>query len=106
MSNEELSGTYVTQFALGKEQLSLLPDKTYVQVFSSPTRKFTNRGSWRTSNGFFEGTVVQLERAYISEDSSDSAVKYGYLRLIVHRENGKVRLARNEAADWYYEPSK
>jgi|SRR5581483_9879553 len=65
VSEQELSGTYVTDIQLvantptgpvvrniGKEQLILNSDKTYVQTFSSPTRQFTNRGTWQSSNHF------------------------------------------------------
>jgi hypothetical protein len=98
VSDRELVGDYVTEVAQGKEQLTLKPDKTYVQVFSSSIRQLTNRGTWKSSDDFLGGTEVELTGATISEgDPSDS------LYLQVQRENGKLKLARNEAADWYYE---
>jgi hypothetical protein len=116
VSEQELSGTYVTDIQLvastpngpvvrniGKEQLTLYADRTYLQSFSSPTRQFTNRGSWKSSNHIFGGTEVKLVGANLSEgDASDSSSKRGVLYLEVHRENGKLKLARNESADWYY----
>jgi hypothetical protein len=117
VSEQDLSGTYVTDLQLvastptgpvvrniGKEQLTLYSDRTYLQSFSSPTRRFTNRGNWKSSNHFLDGTEVNLVGANLSEgDSSDSPSKRGILYLEVHRENGKLRLARNESADWYYD---
>lgn len=60
VSDKELAGNYVIDFqnmtftATGqqmvavraKEQLTLNPDKTYTQIFSSATRKFTNHSRW------------------------------------------------------------
>lgn len=90
---------------IGKEQLILNSDRTYVQTFSSPTRQFTNRGTWQSSNHFLDGTEVTLLGANLSEnDAADSPSKYGILYLQVHREKGKLKLSRSEAADWYYDP--
>lgn len=102
-SDQELLGTYVTNTNTGKEELILQPDKTYIQVFSSPRRQFTNRGSWKSSY-LFPGTTVELAGANLSEDDpTDSALRHGILSLQVHKENDNLKLARNEAADWYYE---
>lgn len=100
-SDQELVGTYVTDTDTGREELVLHPDKTYIQTFSSTKRHFVNRGAWEASRLFFEGTEVQLRQANVSEDESSD--RYGGLMLQVHREHGKVKLARNEAADWYYQ---
>ena len=40
ISEKEIPGTYVASFETGKEQLILRSDKTYEQIFSSPTKKF------------------------------------------------------------------
>jgi len=97
----ELPGTYVTDFQSGKEQLVLRSDETYDQVFSSPTRSFKNRGKWQSHYILLEGTDIELLGANCSEDS---AVTGGCSRnLNVHRESGKLKLALNEAADWYYD---
>jgi hypothetical protein len=86
-----------------KEQLILNPDKTYTQIFSSATRSFTNHGTWKTFNQFLDGTELELTGANLSEDDPpDSQVKRGFLNLQVHRESGTLKLARNEAADSYY----
>jgi hypothetical protein len=102
VSDKELPGTYVASFETGKEQLILRSDKTYEQIFSSPTKKFTNRGTWETKYVLLEGTDIELIHANCSEDrplpTPDCSRNLG-----VHREGGKLKLALNEAADWYYQ---
>jgi hypothetical protein len=116
VSDQDLVGKYVTEFGAtfvttgqpvaavrAKEQLTLNQDKTYTQTFSSATRNFTNRGTWKTSNELLGGTEIELAGFNLSEDHpTDSEVARGFLNLQVHRENGTLKLARNEAADWYY----
>jgi hypothetical protein len=102
VSNAELVGTYVTEFASGKEQLVLRSDNTYKQVFSSDKRNFTNQGKWQSEYVLLEGTDVELTGANCSED--DPVVTGTCIRnLNVHRERGRLKLALNEAADWYYD---
>jgi hypothetical protein len=101
VSDKELPGTYVASFAMGREQLILRPDKTYEQIFSSPTRTFTNRGTWEAKYVLLEGTDIGLIHANCSEDGPRPAQDC-YRNLNVHREGGKLKLALNEAADWYY----
>jgi len=116
VSDQELVGKYTMEFGVtfvttgqgvaavrAKEQLTLNQDKTYTQTFSSATRDFTNHGRWKTSNELLGGTEIELAGFILSEDDpSDSQVKPGFLNLQVHRENGTLRLARNEVADSYY----
>jgi hypothetical protein len=68
VSDMELPGTYVASLETGKEQLILRSDKTYEQIFSSPTKKFTNRGTWETKYVLLEGTDIGLTHANCSED--------------------------------------
>jgi hypothetical protein len=70
-------------------------------MFSSPNKQFENRGTWKTDNLFLDGTQIELASALLSED--ETIERRGFLILQVHREKGKLRLARNEAADWYYD---
>lgn len=100
-SDGHLVGTYVTSTNTGKEELTLRSDGTYVQAFSSPRKQFTNRGTWKSSYLFLDGTQIELRRANLSEDVESD--RYGDLMLQVHRENGRLKLARNESADWYYD---
>jgi hypothetical protein len=102
VSDKELPGTYVASFETGKERLILRSDKTYEQIFSSPTKKFTDRGTWETKYVLLEGTDVELIHANCSEDRPLPTPDCSR-NLNVHREGGKLRLALNEAADWYYQ---
>jgi hypothetical protein len=70
ISEKEVPGTYVASFTTGKEQLILRSDKTYEQIFSSPTKKFTNRGTWEAKYVLLEGTDIGLVHANCSEDRS------------------------------------
>jgi hypothetical protein len=104
VSDAEVSGAYWTDFNTGKEDLTLNPDKTYVQVFASPARSFTSRGTWTSSNAFLGPTEVLLVGAVCSEnDLGSSSTQYCSRNLVVHREGGHLRLALNESADWYYD---
>src|SRR5260370_32003039 len=109
VSDQELFGTYVTDFQLvtntgagpvvsnaGQEQLTLSSDKTYAQAFSSPTRQFVSHGTWKSNNHFLGGTEVVLVAASLAEDETSGA--HGDLFLQVHKEKGRIRLARNEPA--------
>lgn len=103
LSEKEVPGTYVGAFETGKEQLILRSDKTYEQIFSSPNKKFTNRGTWETKYVLFEGTDIGLIHANCSEDHPSQGPSDCYRNLNVHREGGKLKLAMNEVADFYYE---
>lgn len=100
----DLVGTYETEFRYGSERITLSPDMTFVQLFTSPHRQITTKGSWKKSNEFLGPTEVLLIGNYASENEPpDSHPMYGQRTLIVHRERGKLKLALNEAADWYYD---
>jgi hypothetical protein len=104
LSQRELVGRYVATLGRGDEQLELRSDKTYTQVFSSPTMQFTNQGTWESRNEFFGGTVVELRGANLSEGEPPGApFRYGFVNMNVHKELNKLRLAINEAGDIYYE---
>jgi hypothetical protein len=67
-------------------------------------RQFTNQGTWKLSNEFLGGTVVELWGANLSEaDPPGAPFRYGTINLRVHKEAGKLKLAWKEAADLYYE---
>ncbi len=97
-----LPGTYVASFQSGKEHLILRSDGTYEQSFSSPTRSSVNRGKWEPHYVLLEGTDIELLGANCSEDNPALAGSC-QRNLNVHRERGKLKLALNEAADWYYD---
>jgi hypothetical protein len=98
----ELVGAYTTNTNEGKEQLTLNPDRTYLQSYSSPTRQFSNSGSWKPRSKFLGGTEIKLRGANLSaDDPLNSEQKHGVLLLQVYRVRGRLKLARNAAADWY-----
>ncbi len=104
VSDRELYGTYAGNFEAGKEQLILRSDKTYTQIFESPKKQFTHQGKWRSSNAFLGGTEVELIGANRTEDDTPgSRVPECDRNLQAHREKGKLKLALNETADWYYD---
>ena len=103
-SVKELAGSYETEFTHGKERITLNPDMTFSQVFVSSGGEIRARGTWQRSTEFLGPTEVLLIGNYASEDSPPgSEAVYGQRILIVHREHGQIKLALNEAADWYYD---
>lgn len=105
VDDQQLSGTYAMEFqdVQAKEQFTLNPDHTYVQIFSSYPRQFTNRGTWKSSRTFLGGTEVELSRVDWSEfDPPGTPPRYRSLNLEVQRQKGRLRLAIYEKADWTY----
>jgi len=103
-SARDLVGNYATDFNTGKELLSLNADGTFVQVFTSTKSRITTRGKWHLDNEFLGATEVLLEGNLASEDDDkNSQPIYGQRSLIVHREQGKLKLALNETSDWFYD---
>lgn len=108
-SVKELVGTYATEFQHGSERLTLNSDMTFLQVFNSRHGPITTKGRWTRSNEFLGPTEILLIGEYVSEDEEDEPPdsrpisNYGDVTLIAHREHGRLKLARNEAADWYYD---
>jgi hypothetical protein len=61
-------------------------------------------GRWEIENNFLNESDVNLIDALISEDDAPSAQhRIGDLTLNVHKRNGKIALALNESADWYFD---
>jgi len=102
ISDADLPGTYVASFNTGTEKLILYSDNTYEQIFSSPAKSFTNRGKWETKYVLLGGTDIGLIHANCGEEHP-VVISECYRNLNVHREGGKLKLALNESADWYYE---
>jgi hypothetical protein len=111
VSDQELPGTYTTEFPgpvpgleSGKEQLTLHSDKSFVQVFWSPRKHFTNRGRWRSENEFLGGTAVILDGASCREDGpAGTPVLECAAGFSVHRVGGVLKLAVVAEVDWYYD---
>jgi hypothetical protein len=109
VDDQQLSGAYVMEFQnirgnyQVKEQFILNPDHTYVQIFFSYPRKFTNRGTWKSSTQFLGGTEVELSKVDRPEyDPPGAPPSYSFLNLEVQQKNGRLRLAIYEKADWTY----
>src|SRR5579864_2044808 len=109
VDDQQLSGTYVLEFQnvkgnyQVKEQFILNSDHTYVQIFSSYPRQFTNHGTWKSSGQLLGGTEVELSRVDRSEyDPPGAPPSYSSLNLEVQRQKGRLRLAIYEKADWTY----
>ena len=101
----QVIGRYEAEFHNGSEQLELKPDGTYIQDFTSNSRPFHHTGRWHVENLFLDGSEVMLVDAAVSEEDEPRPLAFGDLPLYTHERSGKVALARNEVADWYYERS-
>lgn len=102
ISNQEIIGTWATNISTGREQLTFRSDGTFQQVFSSARNQFTNEGKWESNNQFFGGTELTLTGFRELEGESGPGRQATQL-LQVYRVEHSLKLARNAAADWYYE---
>jgi hypothetical protein len=102
-SVDKLVGTYETQFRYGSERLILKSDMSFVQVFTTAHGQITTKGAWKRSDEFLGPTEILPIGNYSSENTLTSSPIYGQRYLIVHKERGRLKLALNEAADWYYD---
>jgi hypothetical protein len=111
--SEEVGRIHVTPaevvgvYRLDSERLELHPNGTYVQDDISDSPPLHHTGQWRILNHFLDGSEVLLLDAAVSPiptpaDEHPHRV-YGELPMYAHSRFGKVVLARNEVADWYYE---
>jgi len=103
VKDAQVFGVYEANFANGSERLELKRDGTYVQDFTSKSRPFHHTGQWHIENDFLDGSEVILANAAVSEEDEARPLAFGGLGLYTHDRSGKVALARNEVADWYYE---
>lgn len=102
----QVVGVYVAKFDNGgSERLELIEGGTYLQDFTSGSRSFHHSGRWHIENGFLDGSEVVLANAFVSEEDNARPLGFGELNLFTHNHSGKVALARNEVAGWYYEPA-
>ena len=105
VTSSEVAGIYKS----GAERLELQANGTYVQDIVSDSQRLHHTGQWRILNRFLDGSEVLLVNAAVvspatPEDKKPYAV-FGDLEMYVHKRSGRVALARNEVADWYYERS-
>jgi hypothetical protein len=99
----QVIGVYEAKFDNGSERLELKEDGTCVQDFNSQSRPFRRTGRWHIENVFLDGSKVVLVDIAVSEEDEARPLAFGELDLYTHDRLGKVALARNEIADWYYE---
>jgi len=117
VKREQVIGVYAIQVADGRERLELKPDGTFTQDFTSMSHGYRHAGRWRLENVFLDGSAVVLSDAVTSDHSVADEVaahgsrgsatlsqeSIGELTLFTHDYHGKIALALNEVADWYYE---
>ena len=105
VSPAEVVGVYKS----GSERLELQPNGTYVQDIVSNSEPIRHTGQWRILNHFLDGSEVLLTNAAVisptTPDDKNPHQGFGDLPMYAHKRSGKVALARNEVADWYYERS-
>ena len=92
-------------YKLGSERLELKPDGTYLQETISEPLHHT--GQWRIVNHFLDGIEVVLVNAAITPpatpEDKNPHLAFADLPMYAHNHSGKVALARNEVAEWYYD---
>jgi hypothetical protein len=94
-------------YKLGSERLELKTDGTYVQDTISESQPLHHTGQWRIVNHFLDGSEVLLISAAVTPlatpEDKNPRPAFGDLPMYAHNRFGKVALARNEVAEWYYE---
>ena len=103
----QIVGAYELKLDQGAERLELKADGTYTQDTVSQTHSVHHTGQWHIRKHFFDGSeVILLDAAIISSatpSNQNPQVGFGELPMYAHERSGRVALARNEVADWYYE---
>jgi hypothetical protein len=111
--SEEMGRTHVTPeevvgvYGSGSDRLEIQPNGTYVQDIVSDFQPLHHIGRWRILNHLGDGSQILLVNAAVIEpatpDDKHPHLGFGDLPMYAHKRSGKVALARNEVADWYYE---
>jgi hypothetical protein len=103
----QVIGVYELKLDKGTERLDIKADGTYAQDTISQDHPVHHTGQWHIQNHFFDGSEVILLDAAIMPLATplDATPRLGFgeLSMYTHERSGKVELARNEVADWYYE---
>jgi hypothetical protein len=103
----QVIGGYELKLDKGTERLELKADGTYAQDTVSQTGPVHHTGHWHIQNHFFDGSEVILLDAAVMPPATPLDEKpqlgFGELPMYAHERSGRVALARNEVADWYYE---
>ena len=108
MGSAQVAGVYQLDLGKGSERLELKVGGTYVQDTLSQSKSIHHTGQWHLNNHFLDGSEVVLVNAVItpvfSTDEQEKRPRgVGELAMYVHNRSGRIALARNEVADWYYE---
>ena len=101
----QLIGRYRLKLDDGVEQLQLKDHDFYIQDDALNGKKFHHEGRWQLTSHVLNGSEVRLVDAMIIDRPADQQLHAlrGDILLQVHMRDGKLELARNEVADWYYE---
>jgi len=99
----QIVGVYEIKLQKGTEDLELKSDGTYVQDVIAASQSTHHSGRWQMEGGFMGGSDVVLLNAVVTDDDDKMPPRFGDMTLNVHDHAGKLALARNEAADWYFE---
>lgn len=102
-SKGELIGVYRLQLENGTERLELKDRGQYIQEDSLGGKSFRHEGKWQLTSHLFGGSEVLLLDAMYCDASGNVHEQGAEITLQVHTLGGKLALARNEVADWYYE---
>lgn len=89
--SSQVVGIYELRTDTGSERLEIKQDGTYLQDIVSDSQVVHHNGKWRIKNHFLDGSELALD------DASS------HLSMYVHDRSGKIGLARNEVAEWYYD---
>jgi hypothetical protein len=97
----------IGSYKFGSDRLELKSDGTYTQDIAFDTQQLHRTGYWEIMNHFVDGTEVLLIDAAITAptlpNGNNHGLIFGDLPMYVHLHSGKIALARNEIAQWYYE---
>jgi hypothetical protein len=83
-----------------------LEERKYIQDTVSESRPLRHTGQWRIVNHFLDSSEVLLINAAITPSATsvdkDPDLAFAEWPMYAHDRSGKVALARNEVAEWYY----
>jgi hypothetical protein len=106
ITKSQVVGVYGLKTDVGIERLELKPDGSYLQNIEFHSQAVQHTGRWHIDNHLFAGTEIVLEDAALIPQripgDDPSTLRFGHLPMHVHDCSGKIGLARNEVAEWYY----
>jgi hypothetical protein len=103
----QVVGVYRLKLDQGSERLELRTDGTYVQDTPAKAQFFHHTGQWHLESRLLDGSEIILLNAVVASPATpldrDPRPGFGDIAMHVHNRSGKVALARNEVAEWYYD---